>query len=97
MNAIIYIRVSTTEQAELGYSLKAQEEICLEFAKRYKYEVLKVFIEKGESAKTLNRAQLKSLLEYARINKWNHGFAGLEFDGNDFEIENKRIVKGAVR
>jgi len=69
MNAIIYIRVSTTEQAELGYSLKAQEEICLEFAKRYKYEVLKVFIEKGESAKTLNRTQLKSLLEYARINK----------------------------
>ncbi len=28
MNAIIYIRVSTTEQAELGYSLKVQEESC---------------------------------------------------------------------
>lgn len=35
--------------------------------------------------------------EYARINRWNHGFAGLEVNGDDFEIENKRIVKGLVR
>jgi predicted phosphodiesterase len=31
--------------------------------------------------------------EYARLNKWNQGFAGLDFDGNDFQIENKRIVE----
>jgi len=35
--------------------------------------------------------------EYARLNKWNHGFAGIEVDGDDFNIENKRIVKGMVR
>jgi len=35
--------------------------------------------------------------EYARLNKWNHGFGCLEIDGDDFEIENKRIVKGTVR
>ena len=35
--------------------------------------------------------------EYARINKWNLGFAGLEFEGNDFNIVNKRIVKGLAR
>jgi len=67
--AVIYVRVSTSEQAELGYSLKAQEESCLNYAKRYGYEVLKLFVEKGESAKTLNRTQLKTMLEYARINK----------------------------
>ena len=43
--ALIYIRVSTKDQAELGYSLKVQEESCREYAKRNKYEVLKVFIE----------------------------------------------------
>jgi len=69
MNAIIYVRVSTSEQAEFGYSLKAQEETCLDYAKRYGYKVLKIFVEKGESAKTLNRTELKTMLEYARINK----------------------------
>lgn len=64
MNVVIYIRVSTTEQAELGYSLKAQEEACREYAKRNKYEVLRVFIERGESAKTTNRTELKNMLEF---------------------------------
>ena len=35
--------------------------------------------------------------EYARLNKWNQGACGLEFDHDDFEIENKRIVKGQMR
>jgi predicted phosphodiesterase len=35
--------------------------------------------------------------EYTRINKWNHGFAGMEIRGKDFDIENKRIVQGMVR
>lgn len=35
--------------------------------------------------------------EYAPLNKWNHGFAILSTDGDDWEIENKRIVKGRVR
>jgi DNA invertase Pin-like site-specific DNA recombinase len=69
MNAIIYTRVSTAEQAEGGYSLKSQEELCIDYAKRNNYDVLKVFIEKGESAKTANRTELKNMLEYSRINK----------------------------
>jgi len=69
MNAIIYIRVSTTEQAEFGYSLTSQEQQCRDFAIRHKYEILKVFIEKGESAKTTNRTELNNMLGYARTNK----------------------------
>jgi DNA invertase Pin-like site-specific DNA recombinase len=69
MNAIIYIRVSTTEQAELGYSLKTQEQQCRDYAIRNKYDILKIFIEKGESAKTVNRTELNNMLEYARTNK----------------------------
>jgi len=67
MKSVIYIRVSTTEQAKLGYSLKVQEESCLEYAKRNKYEVLRLFIEKGESAKTANRTEFKKLLEYINL------------------------------
>ncbi len=69
MNAIIYIRVSTTEQAQLGYSLKAQEEICLNYARKNNYNVLKVFTEKGESAKTTDRTELNNLLDYVKNNK----------------------------
>ena len=52
MKGIIYVRVSTTEQAEYGYSLTAQQEICREYAKRNSYAVLEVFVEKGESEKS---------------------------------------------
>jgi len=68
MRAIIYIRVSTTEQAEFGASLKSQEEICRDYAKRNNYEVLKIFIERGESAKTTNRTELKNMLDFIKVN-----------------------------
>lgn len=37
--------------------------------------------------------------DWARINKWNHGCAGLEVDGKDFEVQNMRIItsEGIVR
>jgi hypothetical protein len=34
--------------------------------------------------------------EYARMNKWNHGFGILETDGRDFVFTNKKIIKGKV-
>ncbi|MBE3088687.1 MAG: recombinase family protein, partial [Actinobacteria bacterium] len=68
MNAIIYVRVSTTEQVD-GYSLKTQEEICRDYAKRNNYNILEVFIEKGESAKTANRTELLNMFDYLKKNK----------------------------
>jgi hypothetical protein len=37
--------------------------------------------------------------EWLRFNKWNHGFATLRVDGNDFEIDNLRVFvkEGMVR
>jgi predicted phosphodiesterase len=34
--------------------------------------------------------------EYAPLNKWNHGFAIIDLDGKDFDVRNKRILKGRV-
>ena len=62
-NAVIYCRVSTTEQVE-GTSLGYQEKVCKEYAEKKGYHVLKVFIEEGESAKTADRTQLNSMLAY---------------------------------
>lgn len=64
MKAIIYTRVSTREQAEDGMSLGTQERACREFADKKDLEVVKVFVEQGESAKTANRTQLNLLLKY---------------------------------
>lgn len=33
---------------------------------------------------------------YLPINKWNHGFAIVSIDGNNFEVSNKRIYKGKI-
>lgn len=69
MNAIIYCRVSTKEQAEQGYSLEGQEKECRRFAADKGYDVDKIFIERGESAKTTDRTQLQKLIKYTVENK----------------------------
>ena len=66
---IIYCRVSTKEQADKGYSLEAQQRECAKFAFRNDFEVDKIFIEKGESAKTQDRTQLIKLIQYSIKNK----------------------------
>lgn len=65
MKAIIYCRVSTKDQAENGFSLISQENECEKFADQNGYEVVKKFIERGESAKTQDRTQLKKMIQYA--------------------------------
>jgi DNA invertase Pin-like site-specific DNA recombinase len=65
MNGIIYCRVSSKEQVE-GTSLESQESACREYAHRNQIEVLRVFIEKGESAKFADRTQLLELMEFCR-------------------------------
>jgi len=66
--ALIYCRVSTKEQA-LTLSLPTQKEACEEYCQRSDLAVEKVFIEKGESAKTADRTEFKKLLTYCRQNK----------------------------
>ena len=56
--AIIYVRVSTSEQADRGVSLDNQERACHDWAFRNQVQTLKVFREEGISAKTLNRPEM---------------------------------------
>ncbi len=65
MKGVIYCRVSSKEQVE-GTSLESQEAACREYASRNSIAVLKVFIERGESAKFADRTQLLELLEFCR-------------------------------
>ena len=65
MNGVIYCRVSSKEQVE-GTSLESQEMACREYARRNQIDVVKVFVERGESAKFADRPQLLELLEFCR-------------------------------
>jgi site-specific DNA recombinase len=63
MRAAIYIRVSTDEQSKEGYSLDAQIDKLEAFSYSQGWEIANVYREEGQSAKDMNRPQLKKLLK----------------------------------
>src|SRR5881397_994542 len=72
-NAVIYLRVSTKEQAQRdgdpeGYSIPAQREACKRKAASLGAAVVEEFADKGESARKADRPQLQALLAYIRAN-----------------------------
>lgn len=68
-NAVIYVRVSTEEQAKHGYSIDAQVKNCEQFASQNGYSIVRIFKEEGLSAKDLKRPQLNELFKYCKKNK----------------------------
>jgi site-specific DNA recombinase len=68
--AILYRRVSTTEQKDTGSSLSSQKEQLNDFCNRNDIEIIKDY-EEDFSAKNFNRPEFGKLLEYATKNKNN--------------------------
>ncbi len=71
--AVIYLRVSTKDQAYRnntaeGLSLPAQREACERKAQSLDATIVEQFVERGESAKTTNRMELQRLLTYVKDN-----------------------------
>ena len=67
-NVILYVRVSTDEQASRGYSLRDQEQKLTNYCVNNNFNVLHIFRE-DYSAKTFNRPEFKKLVEYCKKNK----------------------------
>lgn len=65
---ILYVRVSTDEQARTGYSLGHQEAVLTRFAELKEFEVVKIFRE-DHSAKNFNRPEYKKLFKFCKANK----------------------------
>lgn len=59
--AVVYVRVSSKEQAE-GYSLDAQREAALRLVAERGLELAEVFEDRGESARTAARPQFQEML-----------------------------------
>lgn len=65
LRAIVYCRVSSKEQT-LNLSLPVQEDQCRAYCSLNGWEVDRVFLERGESAKTADRTELQAALTYLR-------------------------------
>lgn len=64
-NVILYIRVSTDDQANKGFSLKDQEEKLLNYCSMNNLNVLTIYCD-DHSAKDFNRPEFKRLYSFAK-------------------------------
>lgn len=66
MRTVLYLRVSTNEQAQDGYSIRAQRAQLVDYCRVNDYEVVDIYIDEGFSAKDMKRPALKRLLDDAQ-------------------------------
>lgn len=71
MKAAIYIRVSTDEQANEGFSIDAQKRRLLAYADSQDWEVAEVYIDDGWSAKDLKRPEMQRMIEDVKQKKFD--------------------------
>ncbi len=64
--AVSYLRVSDPKQVE-NFSLENQEDLILKKAVAEGYQIVRTFREEGESAKSLNRTELKKLIKFCTV------------------------------
>lgn len=68
IRAVLYIRVSTEEQALHGDSLEAQEAALVQYAKDHGYKIIKIYYDEGHSARipVTKRNVMKELMRDAQ-------------------------------
>lgn len=72
MRIAIYIRVSTTRQAEEGFSLAAQQKTLEEYCKSHNHSIVNIYADEGISAKDIqHREMFKLMLEDAKSKKFD--------------------------
>jgi len=71
IKAAIYVRVSTEEQAQNGYSINAQIEKLTATCKINGWELVGKYVDDGYSAKSLDRPNIQRLIEDSKAGKFN--------------------------
>ncbi|MFS0837226.1 recombinase family protein [Paenibacillus sp. 1P03SA] len=71
MRVVLYIRVSTDDQARDGFSIEAQKRKLISYCDSQDWTVTDVYIDEGFSAKDLNRPEMKRMLEDLEDNKFD--------------------------
>lgn len=73
----LYMRVSTEEQAQEGFSLDAQGERMRAYCKAQGYDIYNTYREEGESGRTIKRPKYQAMME--KIDSWD-GILVLKMD-----------------
>lgn len=65
---VLYMRVSSKEQEESGFSIPAQQKFLLNYAQKKGFEVVKIFAE-SITAKEAGRTEFENMLKFLRKQK----------------------------
>lgn len=72
MKVAIYVRVSTEEQAQEGFSIEGQISALLDYCKHHDYEIVKTYKDEGVSAKSIvKRYHLQQMLEDSKTEQFD--------------------------
>jgi site-specific DNA recombinase len=71
MKAAIYIRVSTQEQVQEGFSVPAQKNRSISYCDSQGWEIFDFYVDEGLSAKDMVRGDLQRMMEDARKRKFD--------------------------
>ena len=69
MRCAIYVRVSTDEQRDNGYSIDSQLRMIKEYCEKNEYDIVDVYNDAGHSAKDLMRPEMQRLLKDIKSHK----------------------------
>jgi len=72
--AVIYVRVSTDEQADGPLNLSSQQKKCAEFCAQKGLSVAAIFLDPGESARSADRPEFQRMLTYCKAHKREIGY-----------------------
>src|SRR4030065_1478624 len=91
----IYARVSTEEQAERDLSIPFQIERCRYHARGLGWEIVKEYIDAGESARTDKRHEFQKMIAAARAKEFDvilvHKFDRFARNDYDFVVYEKEL------
>lgn len=71
--AVIYLRVSTDDQANSALSLPSQEKICHNLAQAKRIPVIRTFVDPGESARTADRPPFREMIRFCKQHRHEIG------------------------
>ena len=95
LRCCIYARVSTDEQAERDLSIPFQLERCRYHAQGKGWEVVKEFVDAGESARTDKRPEFQQMISAARAREVDiilvHKFDRFARNDYDFIVYEKEL------